>query len=76
MWLFAPSGVALEYNAHIPVVGTCIKAFQNIYVPRSSHGSAAKPTAAPGTLKAKSVSDLVQERSVPAVKALKPLSIN
>ena len=62
MWLFAPSGVALEFNAHIPVVGTCIRAFQNIYVPRSSHGSAAKPAA--GGPRSKSVSDLVKERSV------------
>jgi 1-acyl-sn-glycerol-3-phosphate acyltransferase len=42
MWLFAPSGVSLANNANLPVVGTCIKAFQNIYVPRSAHGSGRK----------------------------------
>eukprot|EP00891_Asterochloris_glomerata_P008361 jgi/Astpho2/8361/e_gw1.00122.122.1_t len=36
MWLFAPSGVSKADNADIPLVGTCIKAYQNIYVPRSS----------------------------------------
>ena len=25
----------MDYNAKIPIVGTCIRAFQNIYVPRS-----------------------------------------
>ena len=25
----------MDYNARIPIVGTCIRAFQNIFVPRS-----------------------------------------
>ncbi len=33
MWLFAPSGVSRASNADIPVVGTCIRSFQNIYIP-------------------------------------------
>ena len=36
MYLFAPSGVSKESNAHMPLVGTCIRSFQNIYVSRSS----------------------------------------
>ena len=36
MYLFAPSGVSKESNAHLPLVGTCIRSFQNIYVSRSS----------------------------------------
>ena len=36
MYLFAPSGVSKESNAHLPLVGTCIRSFQNIYVSRAS----------------------------------------
>lgn len=36
MWLLAPSGVSKASNANLPILGTCIKAYQNIYVPRES----------------------------------------
>ena len=36
MWLFAPSGVSKASNADIPLVGTCIRGYQNIYVSRAS----------------------------------------
>jgi 1-acyl-sn-glycerol-3-phosphate acyltransferase len=36
MYLFAPSGVSKESNARLPIVGVCIRSFQNIYVSRSS----------------------------------------
>lgn len=36
MFLFAPSGVSKESNAHLPLIGMCIRSFQNIYVSRSS----------------------------------------
>ena len=64
MWLFAPSGVSLSDNADIPIVGTCIKAFQNIYVSRSAHGSAEQEAAnrTPNGAKAPSVSDMIAER--------------
>jgi hypothetical protein len=65
MWLFAPSGVSLEKNAHIPIVGTCIRAFQNIWVPRSAHGSAQK--AKEGRGDAPSVSDLIADRWEPNI---------
>ena len=55
MWLFAPSGVSKESNAHLPLIGTCIKAFQNIYVPR---GKAAKTP----TISGKSVSHAIADR--------------
>ena len=38
------AGVSVDYNAKIPVIGTCIRAFQNIYVPRSAaQGKQSKP---------------------------------
>lgn len=40
MWLFAPSGVSKASNADLPLFGTCIKAFQNIYVPRGKKAAA------------------------------------
>lgn len=36
MFLFAPSGVSKESNAHLPLIGICIRSFQNIYVSRGS----------------------------------------
>ena len=36
MWLFAPSGVSKASNADIPLIGTCIRGYQNIYVSRAS----------------------------------------
>ncbi len=36
MFLFAPSGVSKESNAHLPLIGMCIRSFQNIYVSRDS----------------------------------------
>lgn len=65
MWLFAPSGVSLASNANLPLVGTCIRAFQNIYVPRASHGTAANTDpASTESLNgaAPTVSDLIAER--------------
>lgn len=38
MYLLAASGVSRAENAAIPVIGTCIKAFQNIYVARDAKG--------------------------------------
>ena len=34
MYLLAASGVSRASNAHIPLIGTCIRAFQNIYIDR------------------------------------------
>lgn len=36
MYFFAPSGVSKASNADIPIVGTCIRSYQNIYVSRAS----------------------------------------
>jgi len=36
LFLFTPSGVSRAANARIPVVGTCIRSFQNIEVPQAS----------------------------------------
>lgn len=68
MWLFAPSGVSLASNADIPLVGTCIKAFQNIYVSRAAHGSAAGTDSAAdgkngGNGRTPSVSAMIADRS-------------
>ena len=30
------AGVAIEYNAHLPLIGVCIRAFQNIYVSKEA----------------------------------------
>ena len=69
MWLFAPSGVALDFNARIPVVGTCIRAFQNIYVPRAAPSSASKAAASTSSQRPAStssqrpsVANLIKER--------------
>ena len=50
MWLFAPSGVSKESNANLPLIGTCIKAFQNIYIPRLG----SKPTGSSPAIKSMS----------------------
>lgn len=64
-----PSGVSKADNADIPLVGTCIKAYQNIYVPRSSidRNRAAKDFKSGETLvtdgaKTKGVSQMIAER--------------
>ncbi len=36
MYLLAASGVSRASNAHIPLIGLCIRAFQNIYVDRDA----------------------------------------
>lgn len=41
MYLLAASGVSRSSNAHIPLIGTCIRAFQNIYITREATGRAA-----------------------------------
>ena len=63
------SGVSKADNADIPLVGTCIKAYQNIYVPRSSidRNRAAKESKSGETLatdgvKMKGVSQMIAER--------------
>lgn len=38
MWLLAASGVSRAENAHIPIIGQCIKSFQNIYIQRNARG--------------------------------------
>ena len=68
MWMFAPSGVALDFNASLPLVGTCIRAFQNIYVPRSAHGSAARRASSHNGKQSPSISDLIAHRPVPTRK--------
>lgn len=72
MWLFAPSGVSRASNATIPVVGTCIAPFQNIYIPDSRlakvpgqpNGPAKASTTANGVVSGqdKTFSQLIQER--------------
>ncbi|KAK9835897.1 hypothetical protein WJX74_010493 [Apatococcus lobatus] len=72
MWLFAPSGVSRASNATIPVVGTCISSFQNIYipderlakVPGQPSGPAKATTAADGTVSSqhKPFTQLIKER--------------
>ena len=47
MYLFAPSGVSKESNAHLPLVGTCIRSFQNIYVSRASIENAKRQNGGP-----------------------------
>jgi 1-acyl-sn-glycerol-3-phosphate acyltransferase len=41
MYLLAASGVSRASNAHIPLIGTCIRAFQNIYIERTAGGGSA-----------------------------------
>jgi lysophosphatidylcholine acyltransferase/lyso-PAF acetyltransferase len=41
MYLLAASGVSRASNAHIPLIGTCIRAFQNIYIDRDAAGRSA-----------------------------------
>ena len=36
MYLLAASGVSRASNAHIPLIGLCIRAFQNIYIDRDA----------------------------------------
>ncbi len=64
MWLFAPSGVSKADNADIPLVGTCIKAYQNIYVPRASlgKGMGKKATTSLNGGSTASISDLITAR--------------
>lgn len=50
--LFAPSGVSRQANTRIPVIGTIIRSFQNIYThsrPPAPADSAAAPLAPPST---------------------------
>ena len=47
MYLFAPSGVSKESNARLPLVGTCIRSFQNIYVSRASIENAKQQNGGP-----------------------------
>lgn len=47
MWLCAPSGVSKDANADIPLIGTCIKGYQNIYVPSKRKGRATQFDGAP-----------------------------
>jgi 1-acyl-sn-glycerol-3-phosphate acyltransferase len=56
MYLFAPSGVSKESNAHLPLVGTCIRSFQNIYVSRASIENAKQKSGGP------SVSEKIAKR--------------
>jgi 1-acyl-sn-glycerol-3-phosphate acyltransferase len=35
VWLMAPSGVAKEYNAHLPVLKHAVRALQTVYIPSS-----------------------------------------
>ena len=56
MYLFAPSGVSKESNAHLPLVGTCIRSFQNIYVSRASIENAKQQNGGP------SVSEKIAKR--------------
>ncbi|KAK9807513.1 hypothetical protein WJX72_001238 [[Myrmecia] bisecta] len=46
MWLFAPSGVSKADNATIPLIGTCIRSYQNIWVPRGKLGKGGEKQAA------------------------------
>ena len=39
MYLLAASGVSRASNAHIPIIGTCIHAYQNIYIERDAKGA-------------------------------------
>ncbi|CAL8471402.1 g10944 [Coccomyxa elongata] len=57
MFLFAPSGVSKESNAHLPLIGMCIRSFQNIYV---SRGSIEREKRKAGT---ESVSDKIAKRA-------------
>lgn len=59
MYLFAPSGVSKESNAHLPLIGTCIKAYQNIYVPRGK-----KVKAGGGLVNGKTISQAIADRYV------------
>ena len=51
--------MSVDYNAKIPVVGTCIRAFQNIYVPRSALQG---KTAQAATVHGKSVTQAIADR--------------
>lgn len=77
MYLFAPSGVAKATLTEIPLLGTCITGFQNIYVPResaSSNGDSSATRAAfrlanklnglPGDQPVKSVTEMVTARAM------------
>ena len=55
----ASAGVSVDYNAKIPIVGTCIRAFQNIYVPRSALQG---KTAQAATVHGKSVTQAIADR--------------
>jgi hypothetical protein len=59
MWLFAPSGVSKASNADIPLIGTCIRGYQNIYVSRASIENAKGRGAANG---GESVSQKIAKR--------------
>ncbi|KAK9839254.1 hypothetical protein WJX81_004479 [Elliptochloris bilobata] len=61
MWLLTPSGVSKASNADIPLLGTCIKAFQNIYVSRESIDKERSNARAPGG--AQSVSQMIAARA-------------
>lgn len=82
LWLFAPSGVSRASNATIPVVGTCIQPFQNIYIPDArlakvpgqANGPAKASTTANGVVSSqdKTFSQLIKERQAPQDPALYP----
>ena len=56
------AGVAIEYNARLPLIGTCIRAFQNIYVSRSAvYGQAKHQPSVMGD-RSKTVSQAIAER--------------
>lgn len=68
MYLFAPSGVSKADNARIPLIGTCIKAYQNIYVPepeRPGGKKTAEWTGAPRMNLAKIIADRSRDRRYP-----------
>ena len=48
----------MDYNANIPIVGICIRAFQNIYVPRSVlQGKQARSDTTQGKSVAQAIAD-------------------
>lgn len=75
MYMFAPSGVAKATLTQIPLLGTCISAYQNIYVPRQTDDRgmsdskkaafrlANKLNGLPGDLPIKSVTEMIAKRA-------------
>lgn len=69
LYLFAPSGVSRASNSKIPVIGTIINSFQNIFVPSGGRNASGSDSLA-SPLAPQSTTSLIGERCTQYSSAL------